>query len=147
MPQATNGDVVSFLNITQARTKYGGTYECRASSKVGSVSHVAKLNIHGAPFVRKMHPMKVVAGKSMAVTCPVAGYPISGIAWEKEGRQLPFNDRQTVYPNGTMVISNVQRKEDAASYTCVARNDEGYSARSDLAVTVMGKLFCKLCTI
>ena len=85
--------------------------------------------------------MKVVAGKSMHVTCPVAGYPVSRITWEKDGRQLPFNDRQTVYPNGTLVILDVQRKEDAASYTCIARNDEGYSARSDLEVTVMGKPF------
>ena len=40
-------------------------------------------------------------------------------------------------------ILDIQRKEDAASYTCIARNDEGYSARSDLDVTVMGKtIFC-----
>ena len=45
-----------------------------------------------------------------------------------------------MYPNGTLVILDVQRKEDAAGYTCVARNDEGYSARSELEVTVMGKL-------
>ncbi len=32
--RAGNGDVVSHLNITQARTKHGGTYECRATSKV-----------------------------------------------------------------------------------------------------------------
>ena len=83
--------------------------------------------------------LQVVAGKAMAVTCPVAGYPISSITWEKEGRQLPFNDRQSVFRNGTLVITNLKRKEDAATYTCVARNDEGYSARSDLAVTVMGK--------
>jgi hypothetical protein len=44
-----------------------------------------------------------------------------------------------VFPNGTLVISDVQRKEDAATYTCMARNDEGYSARSDLEVTVMGR--------
>jgi len=56
-----------------------------------------------------------------------------------DGRQLPFNDRQIVFPNGTLVISDVQRKEDAAKYTCNARNDEGYSARSDLDVSVMGK--------
>ena len=134
-----NGDVVSHLNITTAMTKYGGIYECRASSKVGSVRHVESLNIKGAPFVRPMDPVKVVAGKSMVVTCPVAGYPISSINWEKDGRQLPFNDRQTVFPNGTLKISNVQRKEDAATYTCVARNDDRYSARSELKVTVMGK--------
>lgn len=98
-----NGIVVSYLNITQVRTKYGGMYECLASSKVGQVSHVANLNVEGAPFVKVMRPMKVVAGKSMFVTCPVAGYPISSISWEKEGRQLPYNDRQTVFANGTLV--------------------------------------------
>ena len=54
-----NGDVVSHLNVSQARTKYGGTYECRASSKVGVVSHSAKLNVLGAPFVKRMRPAKV----------------------------------------------------------------------------------------
>jgi hypothetical protein len=48
--------------------------------------------------------VKVVAGKTMAVTCPVAGYPISSIVWEREGRQLPINDRQRVFPNGTLII-------------------------------------------
>ncbi len=138
---------MTHLNTTlQVRTKHGGLYECRASSKVGSVTHSARLNVHGAPFVRRMTPLKVVAGRTMWVTCPVAGYPISSVGWEKGGRQLPFNDRQTVFPNGTLVISGVQRKEDAATYTCVARNDEGYSARSDLDVTVMGKSTPVLCS-
>ncbi len=52
--------------------------------------------------------LKVVAGKTMSVTCPVAGYPISSIVWEREGRQLPINDRQRVFPNGTLIIE-VQR--------------------------------------
>ncbi len=47
------------------------------------MSHEAKLNVEGAPFVRPMEPLKVVAGKSMTITCPVAGFPISGVAWEK----------------------------------------------------------------
>ena len=51
---------------------------------------------------------------------------------------LPINDRQRVYPNGTLIIEDVQRNEDAATYTCIARNEQGYSARSDLDVTVMG---------
>ena len=92
-----NGDVHSHLNISQVRTKHGGIYQCTASSKVGSVEHTRNLNVFGAPFVRKMEAMKVVAGKSMYVTCPVAGYPVSRITWEKDGRQLPFNDRYTVW--------------------------------------------------
>ena len=89
--KADNGDVVSHLNITQARTKYGGIYDCVASSKVGSVTHTGKLNIFGAPFIRKMEAMKVVAGKSMSITCPVAGYPVSRIVWER-GKGSFIND-------------------------------------------------------
>ena len=48
------------------------------------------LKIKGAPFVQKMEPMKVVAGKSMFVTCPVAGWPISSIAWEKGKIVIPI---------------------------------------------------------
>ena len=33
----------------------------------------------------------------------------------------------------------MQRNEDAAKYTCIAKNDEGYLDRADLAVSVMGK--------
>ena len=88
--KADNGDIISHLNITQARTKYGGIYDCVATSKVGSVSHTGKLNIFGAPFIRKMDPMKVVAGKSMAITCPVAGHPISRIVWERGNYFLKF---------------------------------------------------------
>ena len=60
--QMINGDVVSHLNVSHARTKYGGTYECRASSKVGVVTHSAKLNVLGAPFVKRMRPAKVLFG-------------------------------------------------------------------------------------
>ncbi len=35
-------------------------------------------------------------------------------------------------------VQDVQRNEDAASYTCIAKNEEGYSANSKLAVSVMG---------
>ena len=134
-----NREVVSYVNITQARTKHGGLYKCVATSKVGQVSHSARLKIHGAPFVRPMEDLKVVAGKELMKTCPVAGYPITNIVWEREGRQLPINDRQRVFQNGTLIIEDVQRNEDAATYTCIARNAEGYSARSDLEVTVMGE--------
>ena len=137
--ESPNGEVVSYLNISQARTKHGGLYKCTATSKVGSAAHSAKLKVRGAPYVRPMDPIKVVAGDSMFVTCPVAGYPITNIVWERDGRQLPINDRQRVFKNGTVIIEDVQRNEDAATYTCIARNEEGYSARSDLEVTVMGE--------
>ena len=135
-----NGDVTSYLNITSAQTKDGGLYKCIATSKVGIVDHSAKLNIHGLPYVRPMEKKSIVSGETLVVTCPVAGYPIDSIVWERENRLLPINRKQKVFPNGTLIIENVDRNQDQATYTCVAKNAEGYSARGSIEVEIMGKL-------
>ncbi|KAK7868985.1 hypothetical protein R5R35_013907 [Gryllus longicercus] len=132
-----NGDVVSHLNVSQIQTEDGGLYKCLATSKVGSAEHAARLNIYGVPFVRKMEKKAIVAGENLVVTCPVAGYPIESIVWERDGRLLPINRKQKVFPNGTLIIENVERNSDQATYTCVARNAQGYSAREVLQVDVM----------
>uniref|UniRef100_A0A8D8U9N9 Down syndrome cell adhesion molecule-like protein Dscam2 n=1 Tax=Cacopsylla melanoneura TaxID=428564 RepID=A0A8D8U9N9_9HEMI len=131
------GDVVSHLNITNVQTNDGGRYKCVASSKVGSVEHAGKLNVYGLPFVRPMEKKAIVAGETLVVTCPVAGYPIESIFWEREGRTLPINRKQKVFPNGTLIIENVERLSDQATYTCVAKNAQGYSSRGTLEVQVM----------
>ncbi|XP_075224355.1 Down syndrome cell adhesion molecule 1 isoform X5 [Lycorma delicatula] len=132
-----NGDVVSHLNISTVQTNDGGLYKCIASSKVGSAEHRARLNVYGTPFVRPMEKKAIVAGDTLFVTCPVAGYPIESIVWERDGRQLPINRKQKVFQNGTLIIENVERLSDQATYTCVARNSQGFSARGNLEVQVM----------
>ncbi|KAK5645477.1 hypothetical protein RI129_006777 [Pyrocoelia pectoralis] len=132
-----NGDVVSNLNVSAAITNDGGLYRCIASSKVGSVDHAARINIYGLPFVRSMEKQAIVAGGTLIFHCPVAGYPIDTIVWERDGRVLPINRKQKVFPNGTLIIENVERASDQASYTCVAKNSQGYSARGSLEVQVM----------
>ncbi|GLH05588.1 Uncharacterized protein, isoform H [Gryllus bimaculatus] len=92
-----NGDVVSHLNVSQIQTEDGGLYKCLATSKVGSAEHAARLNIYGVPFVRKMEKKAIVAGENLVVTCPVAGYPIESIVWERDGRLLPINRKQKVF--------------------------------------------------
>ncbi|XP_058055436.1 cell adhesion molecule Dscam2 [Anopheles bellator] len=132
-----NGDVVSHLNITSIHSNDGGLYKCIASSKVGVADHSAKLNVYGLPYVRTMEKKAIVAGETLIVTCPVAGYPIESIVWERDNRQLPINRKQKVFPNGTLIIENVERNSDQATYTCVAKNSEGYTARGTLEVQVM----------
>uniref|UniRef100_A0A336KS01 CSON014681 protein n=1 Tax=Culicoides sonorensis TaxID=179676 RepID=A0A336KS01_CULSO len=136
-----NGAVVSYLNITSVHTNDGGLYKCTASSKVGTVSHEAKLNIYGLPFIRPMEKKPIVAGETLVVTCPVAGYPIESIVWERDNRPLPINRKQKVFPNGTLIIENVERNSDQATYTCVAKNSEGYSARGAIEIQVMALPF------
>ncbi|XP_055906128.1 cell adhesion molecule Dscam2 isoform X14 [Eupeodes corollae] len=132
-----NGDVVSYLNITSVHANDGGLYKCIASSKVGTAEHSAKLNVYGLPYIRQMEKKAIVAGENLIVTCPVAGYPIDSIVWERDNRALPINRKQKVFPNGTLIIENVERNSDQATYTCVAKNAEGYSARGSLEVQVM----------
>lgn len=107
--------------------------------KVGAAEHSARLNVYGLPFIRHMDKKAIVAGETLRVTCPVAGYPIESIVWERDTRVLPINRKQKVFPNGTLIIENVERMSDQATYTCVARNAQGYSARGTLEVQVMGK--------
>ncbi|XP_070134573.1 cell adhesion molecule Dscam1 isoform X23 [Drosophila bipectinata] len=132
-----NGDVVSYLNITSVHANDGGLYKCIAKSKVGVADHSAKLNVYGLPYIRQMEKKAIVAGETLIVTCPVAGYPIDSIVWERDNRALPINRKQKVFPNGTLIIENVERNSDQATYTCVAKNQEGYSARGSLEVQVM----------
>ncbi|XP_052129300.1 cell adhesion molecule Dscam2-like isoform X2 [Frankliniella occidentalis] len=135
-----NGNVVSHLNISSIQTADGGLYKCIASSKVGSVEHAERLNVYGVPFIRPMDKRPIVSGETLFVTCPAAGYPIKSITWERDGRTLPINRKQKVFPNGTLIIENVERQSDQATYTCVVQNEQGFLVKGNLEVAVMGKL-------
>ena len=136
---AGTNEIISYLNVTAIQTNDGGLYKCTATSKVGSAEHAARYNVYGLPFVKPMDKAAVVAGETMIVTCPVAGYPIETIVWEKAGRTLPVNRRQQVFQNGTLIIENVQRQADQGAYNCIAKNSQGFSAKGSLDVQVMGK--------
>lgn len=55
------------------------------------------------------------------------------------GRMLPINRRQKTFTNGSLIVEAVERNSDQGRYTCVARNSQGYTARGDLDVQVMGE--------
>nr|XP_024214192.1 Down syndrome cell adhesion molecule-like protein Dscam2 isoform X41 [Halyomorpha halys] len=130
-------DVISHLNISSVQPNDGGLYKCVASSKVGVTEHAERINIYGQPFVRPMEKKAIVAGETLVVTCPYAGYPIDSIIWERDGRALPINRKQKVFPNGTLIIENLERLSDQATYTCVVKNSQGYTSRGTLDVQVM----------
>lgn len=41
------GDVISHVNISAVKSEDSGEYECTATTKAGSVSHYARLNVYG----------------------------------------------------------------------------------------------------
>ena len=83
-----SGDVISHLNISHVRADDGGMYNCMAKNSIGAVSHAARLNIFGPPYVRAISPIKAVAGEDLVVYCPFAGYPIENIRWERAGIEI-----------------------------------------------------------
>lgn len=84
------GDVVSHVNISSIKTEDGGEYECVAENRAGKTSHSARLNVYGLPYVRTMPSISAVAGKILIIKCPVAGYPIDSVSWEKGNKKNPL---------------------------------------------------------
>eukprot|EP00093_Oithona_nana_P013637 13637.XXX_410448_413469_1 [CDS] Oithona nana genome sequencing. len=140
-------DVISHINITHVGTTDGGSYACTASNAVGHIRHSARLNVYGPPHVRQIPPVKAIEGRTVAVSCPASGYPIEGILWQKDGYELPNHGRQSIYPNGSLVIENAHKLHDEGFYTCTAfnSNDETHSGTLQIEVltppTIMPFLF------
>lgn len=78
-----HGDVISHVNISAVRVEDGGEYRCSAVNRVARAHHAARLNIYGLPHVRTMGNYAAVAGETTVIKCPVAGFPIASITWEK----------------------------------------------------------------
>ncbi|KAK7578218.1 hypothetical protein V9T40_010423 [Parthenolecanium corni] len=130
------GDVVSHTNISHVTTEDGGEYSCIAENRAGRTTHSARLNIYGLPYIRPIPKITAVAGEVLKLKCPVSGYPIEQISWEKDRRELPVDLRQKIM-NGVLYIEPVEKATDSGTYTCSARNKQGQSARRSGEVFVI----------
>ncbi|XP_071806322.1 cell adhesion molecule DSCAM-like isoform X2 [Asterias amurensis] len=133
-----DGDVVSHLNITRLRTLDGGLYRCEATSELGTSRHEDNIFVIGPPYVRPLPNITAVSDRDLTIHCRVVGYPIQSITWSKRDLTLPTNLRQTVFPNGTLVIRNVEQGRDEGEYVCTARNKQqlSHSQKFNLAVRI-----------
>ncbi|KAL1110142.1 hypothetical protein AAG570_008219 [Ranatra chinensis] len=130
-------EVVSHVNISSIKEEDGGEYTCTAKNAVAQISHSARINVYGLPFIRVMPKVTAVAGTDLIIKCPVGGYPIETITWERDGTVLPANRRQRVYANGTLLIEQAEKTKDAGTYTCQAQNRQRHTARRDVEVQVL----------
>lgn len=105
-----SGDVISHLNISHVRADDGGLYKCTAANSVGSVSHSARLNIFGPPYVRAISPIRAVAGEDLIVFCPFSGYPIENIRWEKAGIEITSSKYSEIFLNLLKIFSLISPK-------------------------------------
>ena len=75
--------VISFVNISSVKAEHGGSYACRAASDAGWIENAAAIRVLGDPVVRPMGNWSATAGSDVVIKCPVGGYPIEDIHWEK----------------------------------------------------------------
>ncbi|KAH7636186.1 mdscam3 [Dermatophagoides farinae] len=130
--------LVSYVNISSILPEDGGLYTCQAINDVATIQHTARINVYGRPTIRRMPNMTSVAGESISITCPVGGYPIDSIVWERDSVRLPYNHRQKVFTNGTLTVNELERVTDEGIYTCIARNKDDIrsSAKTSFSLKV-----------
>ncbi|CAG2161346.1 unnamed protein product [Oppiella nova] len=132
-----DSNVISFVNISSVSTEHGGHWACMARSMGASVRYGANINVLGAPYVRLIPNMTLVAHQTIYLKCPVGGN-YDEIQWEKNGVLLPDNHRQTLHTNGTLIVRELSRETDGGRYSCFAKY-KGDIAKRDFYITVREK--------
>ncbi|XP_042896900.1 cell adhesion molecule Dscam1 isoform X2 [Parasteatoda tepidariorum] len=117
------GDVFSYVNITSADVMDSGLYSCVSFNEAGRSVHSRRLNVFGSVFIRPLNNLTALAGGTFKVFCPFGGYPYNDIIWKKEGETIANNQRQHVYQNGTLLISEMSN-EDGGLYSCEVRSSQ-----------------------
>ncbi|XP_075544678.1 cell adhesion molecule Dscam1-like [Dermacentor variabilis] len=133
---SATGDAVSFLNWTSVETSDSGHYQCVASNVAGRAAHAFRLDVRGPLFTRPAYNATALEGHSLALQCPFGGYPYDKISWFKDGSELPVNQRQTVFSNGTLLLETLTKTKEQGEYTCVVESLDGTSVQQLIRVIV-----------
>lgn len=79
-----------------------------------------------------------VTNTSITIQCFTSGVPTPSVTWKKDGQELSRDGRYTVQDDGSLVISEAD-KEDDARYTCTANSVAGKDSASS-TVEIVGKI-------
>ncbi|KAM9410404.1 contactin-3 [Pholidichthys leucotaenia] len=122
--QIENGALsISALNLSDS-----GMYQCVAENKHGVIYSSAQLMVLASPPSFSKGPLRALikarSGSEVTLECKPQASPPAISLWKKGNEILQRSERITLLPNGTLKIANVT-KQDAASYTCIAKNQFG----------------------
>lgn len=92
-----------------------------------------------------MKPQTVSSGRSVRFTVQVSGLPMPTVSWFKDSQMLITDSKCKMLHDEnehTLMLLDVF-PEDAAVYSCAARNDFG-EAMSSATLTVEGTLYIRI---
>uniref|UniRef100_A0A8C5HW84 Neural cell adhesion molecule L1-like protein n=1 Tax=Gouania willdenowi TaxID=441366 RepID=A0A8C5HW84_GOUWI len=117
--------------LHNAKASDSAVYQCEASNQHGSLlsnANIMIMNLQPMILTQEGENYSAVEGKGITMHCKVFSSPPSEITWSRDDSSESLEGPQfTVHDNGSLEIYNVE-KGDAAQYTCMARNTEGFSA-------------------
>lgn len=132
-----SADGSSILSINEIdRSDNGKVVVCSAVNSVGSVSTRVVLAVN---LQDDSPPPQIIQGpvnqtlpiKSVAsLPCRSIGNPKPVISWYKDGIPVAQSERISIEENGLLTITDLNKNEDSALYTCVASSKSGKSTWS-----------------
>ena len=94
-------------------------------------------------FIDRLHNLSVREGDPVVLSAEATGIPVPMIAWQKDGKMIPSNDKvykvETEGGKTSLFIEGASPKDDAW-YQCNAVNVAG-SASNRARLVVQGKAF------
>ncbi|GMT31155.1 hypothetical protein PFISCL1PPCAC_22452 [Pristionchus fissidentatus] len=128
------------IKIARINSKDAGRFTCEAKNKAGSAEQDVTITVSTLPRIERGGiPSEVseVADRTVTLACPVYGKPQPTVTWLKSGRPLDGDEQHVkTSANGQKLYLLKLSKEDAGSYTCVAKNPAGESKR-DFSVKLL----------
>ncbi|KHJ41331.1 immunoglobulin domain protein [Trichuris suis] len=125
------------LLIRQVNADDIGSYECRATNLLGSVSRSIDLSVFLKPQLEMLRDMEAKKGDSISVSCKFSGGDPMHIVWKSKGITLdpepsendvsvtsPLPERYSVTKSGDIVALHIEslQMDDAGMYECMASN-------------------------
>ncbi|RXN03725.1 contactin-3-like [Labeo rohita] len=116
------------LSISSLNLSDGGMYQCVAENKHGIIYSSAELMVLASAPSFTQNPLsrvlKARSGSDVSLDCRPHASPRAISLWKRGSEILQRSERISLFPNGTLKIANVT-KRDGGSYTCVAKNQFG----------------------
>uniref|UniRef100_A0A8C1MKX1 Contactin 3b n=1 Tax=Cyprinus carpio TaxID=7962 RepID=A0A8C1MKX1_CYPCA len=129
------------LSISSLNLSDGGMYQCVAENKHGIIYSSAELMVLASAPSFSQNPLsrvlKARSGCDVSLDCRPHASP-RAISLLCDANKLSINFRISLFPNGTLKIANVT-KRDGGTYTCIAKNQFGTASTTGRLI-ITGKL-------